>query len=79
MAAKLAPLWVIDDVEVVHTHRCADILHPIADYFTAPRSATTLIEHLARPDIANGHTAPSNLVPCDNCVRGAAEIEGASK
>lgn len=79
MAAKLAPLWVIDEVEVVHTHRCSDIQEPGQDYFTAARTATDLIEHLARPDIANGHTAPSNIIPCDNCIRGAAEIEEASK
>lgn len=79
MKTALPVLWTIDELDVVHTHRCPLIHETALDYLTVARTATALIEHLLRQDKANGHSAPSQLAHCDSCIGEMAQIEGASK
>lgn len=79
MAARLPALWVIDELDIVHAHRCGSIEEPSSDYFPIARTATDLLAHLARPDSHERHQGPARIVPCDDCVVTVAEIEGASK
>lgn len=73
--AELPVIWVIDELEIVHTVRCRDITEPATDYKTKARTATDLMEQLARPDTKDGHAAPTTLVHCDECIVPLIEME----
>lgn len=72
-------IWTVDQLDVVHTHRCTTAVQPAVDYLTTARTATDLIANLARPDRHERHAAPSRLKYCANCVGDMAEIEGNSR
>lgn len=90
MTSRLPCIWVVDELDIVHTHRCRGIEGESADYFPAargvpnmpghtpePRTAHNLIEHLARPDRHESHQGTGILVHCEDCIGAMAEIESA--
>lgn len=72
-------IWIVDSLDVAHTHRCSVAVPPSVDYLTKARTATDLIANLARPDSHERHSAPSRLKYCASCIGDMAEIEGNSK
>lgn len=60
--------WVIDDVEVVHVKHCAMVIAPATDYKVSIPTTEDMAAHLARPDVKDRRSAPSPLVPCDQCI-----------
>jgi hypothetical protein len=62
--------WVIDDYEVVHHSFCSMIYGNATPYGSAAKNEDEMCASLDRLDIANKHSAPSPLVPCDQCLLG---------
>lgn len=62
--------WVIDEVDVVHHAWCSLIYCNSTPYGSPARTNEDMMAALARPDVANRHSAPTQLVPCDQCIKG---------
>lgn len=63
--------WVIDSAKIVHVSKhCEWVCLRTTDYHPVKTvvTITDMIEHLARPEVRDGHTAPGLLVPCDQCL-----------
>jgi predicted metal-binding protein len=62
--------WIIDDVDVVHFRHCMMMFGQPTPYKSAAKTAEEMVEHLARHDVSNNHSAPTSLAPCEQCILG---------
>lgn len=63
-----ASLWTADHGQVVHLRNCGSTgMHP-SPYMNPAPDADALVASLSRPDISNGHSAPSPLHACPECI-----------
>lgn len=61
--------WVIDTVDVVHVNRhCEMVFEHATDYKVTVPTTEAMVEHLAKPNIGQGHRGQSWLAPCDQCI-----------
>lgn len=63
-----ASLWSADWNQVVHLRNCAAAGPGTSPYMNSAADADTLVASLARPDTSNGHSAPSALHACPDCI-----------
>lgn len=63
-----ATLWSADRNYVVHLRNCAASGPGVWPYVNSAHDVDQLVSLLERPDLANGHWAPSPMVACVECI-----------
>ncbi len=61
-------MFEADREMVVHLKNCGSEGPGAAPYFTTATTPDEMVALLARPEIANGHSAPSRMRACGACI-----------
>lgn len=72
---EIPSVFVVDNVNLVHTRWCPTLPEGTTPYMAKPKTALDLLTHLARPDSHERHQGAAAIRPCASCIPALAETE----